>query len=162
MIFYKVNFENSNVIFDMSMLTNQNIIIHSTTSSWRFEINIKKLNYSSSKSLSKNLKKQLNIYTFVVVGVNITIEKFKLFKISKIYLYLKKLFDNEKTKILSEQNQRNHVINLMKNIKSSYILLYNLFQKELAKVWRYLNNVLNKEWIKFFVSLVDVSIFFRV
>ena len=32
-LFYDVNFEESNVIFDMSMLTNQKIIVHSTTSS---------------------------------------------------------------------------------------------------------------------------------
>ena len=32
-LFYKVDFEDSNVIFDISILTNQNIIIHSTMSS---------------------------------------------------------------------------------------------------------------------------------
>ena len=63
-----------------------------------------------------------------------TIVKFKSFEISKDYLYLKKLFDNEKAKILSDQNQRDHVIDLMKNTKSSYMLLYNLFQKKLAKL----------------------------
>ena len=54
-------------------------------------------------------------------------KKFKLFEMSKNFLYLKKLFDNEKAKVLSEQSQKNHVIDLMKNIKSSYISLYNLF-----------------------------------
>ena len=48
----------------------------------------------------------------------------------------------------------------MKNTKSSYILSYNLFQKKLAELQRYLNNTLNKSWIKFSMSLVDVSIFF--
>ena len=63
-----------------------------------------------------------------------TIIKFKSSEISKNYLYLKKLFDNEKTKVLSKQSQRNHIINLIKNTKSSYISLYNLFQKKLAKL----------------------------
>ena len=31
-----------------------------------------------------------------------TTKKFKLFEISKNYLYLKELFDNKKTKVLSE------------------------------------------------------------
>ena len=83
-----------------------------------------------------------------------------MFKISKNYLYLRKLFDNEKAKVLSKQDQENHVIDLMKNIESSYILLYNLFQKKLAKFWRYLNNVLNKDWIKSSMSFVNVTIFF--
>ena len=38
--------------------------------------------------------------------------------------------------------------------------LYNLFQKELAKFWRYLNTILNKSWIKFSTSFVDTSILF--
>ena len=71
--------------------------------------------------------------------------KFKSFKISKNYLYLKELFDNEKAKVRSEQNQENHVIDLMKNIGSSYMLLYNLFQKKLTELRRYLNNALNKD-----------------
>ena len=58
---------------------------------------------------------------------------FKLFKISKDYLYLKKLFDNEKARVLFEQNQKNHTIDLMKNTKLSYMSLYNLFQKKLAE-----------------------------
>ena len=89
-----------------------------------------------------------------------TIEKFNLFKISKKYLYLKMLFDNKKAKVLSEQDQKNHAIDLMKNTKSLYISLCNLSQKKLAELWRYLNNVLNKNWNKFSVSPVDVSILF--
>ena len=55
------------------------------------------------------------------------------------------MFDNEKMKILFEQGQRNHVIDLMKNIKLLHILLYNLTQKELTKLRYSLKNVLNKE-----------------
>ena len=71
-------------------------------------------------------------------------KRFKSFKISKDYLYLKKLFDNGKAEVLSEQNQRDHVIDLMKNTESSYMSLYNLSQKELAELRRYLNNALDK------------------
>ena len=81
------------------------------------------------KKFIKDLKEQVNIYALVVVNVDITIMKFKSSEILKNYLYLKNLFDNEKAKVLSEQNQRDHVIDLIKNTKSSYMLLYNLFQK---------------------------------
>ena len=64
--------------------------------------------------------------------------KFKSSEISKDYLYLKKLFDNEKTKILFEQSQRNHAIDLIENTKSSYISLYNLSQKKLTELRHYL------------------------
>ena len=53
--------------------------------------------------------------------------KLKSFELSEEYLYLKKMFDNELTRMLFEQNYKNHAIDLIKNKKLSYILLYNLF-----------------------------------
>ena len=57
----------------------------------------------------------------------------------------KKFFDNEKVEMLSEQHDENHVINLMKDKKLSFMLLYNLAQNELAKLRRYFDDVLIKE-----------------
>ena len=65
-------------------------------------------------------------------------------EVFKNYLYLKKMFDNKLTRILFEQNYENHVIDLIKNKKPSYILLYNLFQIKLTKFQYYLNNALFK------------------
>ena len=56
-LFYEVDFENLNIIFDMSMLKNQNIIIHLTTSSLRFEIDIKKFELFELKKFVKSLKR---------------------------------------------------------------------------------------------------------
>ena len=55
------------------------------------------------------------------------------------------MFDNELTEMLSEQDYENYVIDLVKNKKSLYMLLYNLFQIELTKFRRYLNNALIKK-----------------
>ena len=68
--------------------------------------------------------------------------KLKLFELFENYLYLKKMFDNKLTRMLFEQNYENHVINLIENKKSSYILLYNLFQIKLTKFRHYLNDTL--------------------
>ena len=57
----------------------------------------------------------------------------------------KKLFDNEKIEMLFKQHDENHVINLMKDKKSSFMFLYNLTQNELTKLRRYFNDVLIKE-----------------
>ena len=92
------------------------------------------------------MQKQFIIYVFVVADVTTTLEnKSKLFKFFENYLYLKEMFDNELTKMLFEQNYKNHAINLIENIESSYMSLYNLFQIELTKLRRYLNNVLIKK-----------------
>ena len=57
----------------------------------------------------------------------------------------KKIFDNEKIEMLSEQHNESHVINLIKNKKSLFIFLYNLAQNKLIKFQRYLNDALIKE-----------------
>ena len=72
----------------------------------------------------------------------------------------KKLFDNEKIEMLFKQHDENHVIDLMKDKKSSFIFLYNLTQNELTKLRQYFNNVLTKKWIKHFISSTKISIFF--
>ena len=70
------------------------------------------------------------------------------------------MFDNKLAEMLLKQNYKNYAIDLIENKKPSYMLLYNLFQIQLTKLRRYLNNVLIKKWIKFSVSLASVSIFF--
>ena len=57
----------------------------------------------------------------------------------------KKFFDNEKIEMLLKQYDENHVIDLMEDKKSSFMLLYNLTQNELTKLRRYLDNILIKE-----------------
>ena len=145
----------------MSMLINQKIIVHSTASSWRFKINIHKFEISKSKQFAKVLQKQFIIYVFIVANVTTMLKnKSKSSEFLEDYLYLRKMFDNELTKMLFKQNYENHVIDLIKNKKSSYMSLYNLFQIELTKLRRYLNDVLIKEWIKFSILFAGVSIFF--
>ena len=68
----------------------------------------------------------------------------KLYILKQIKDY-KKLFDNEKIEILFKQHDKNHVIDLMKDKKSSFMFLYNLTQNELTKFRRYFNNILIKE-----------------
>ena len=78
------------------------------------------------------------MYVLVVANVTTTLEnKLKLFELSEDYLYLKKMFDNELARILFKQNYENYVIDLIKNKKFLYMLLYNLFQIELTKLRRY-------------------------
>ena len=74
------------------------------------------------------MQEQFIVYIFIVANVTTTFKnKLKSFEFSENYLYLKKIFDNELTEMLFEQNYENHVIDLVKNKKSLYMLLYNLF-----------------------------------
>ena len=55
------------------------------------------------------------------------------------------MFDNELAKMLFKQNYEHHIIDLVENKKPSYMSLYNLFQIELTKFRRYLNDALIKK-----------------
>ena len=47
--------------------------------------------------------------------------------------------------MLFKQNYENHAIDLIENKKFLYMSLYNLFQIELTKLQRYLNDILIKK-----------------
>ena len=53
-------------------------------------------------------------------------------------------YNDEKIEILFEQNRDDYIIDLIENQKSFFIFLYNLFQIELTKFRRYLDDVLLK------------------
>ena len=92
------------------------------------------------------MQKQFIVYVLVIADVTTVFEnESKSFEFFEDYLYLKEMFDNELARMLFEQSYEDHVINLIKNKKSSYMLLYNLFQIELTELRRYLNDVLIKK-----------------
>ena len=61
------------------------------------------------------------------------------------YLYFKKIFLNNLAEVLFKQNYNDYAIDLTENKKLLYMSLYNLFQKKLAELRRYLNNALVKK-----------------
>ena len=91
------------------------------------------------------MQKQVIIYAFIIADVVTSKNKSKSSDILENDLYLKNVFDNDLTEVLSEQDYNDHAIDLTKNKKSSYMSLYNLFQKKLAELRRYLNNALIKK-----------------
>jgi len=70
----------------------------------------------------------------------------------------KNVFLTESVDKLLLHEDHDHAIKI--TAKSSYELLYNLLNTELATLRQYLDDVLVKEWIKHFVSLADASILF--
>ena len=69
-------------------------------------------------------------------------------------------YNDEKIKILFEQNRDDYIIDLIENQKSFFMFLYNLSQIELTKFRRYLDDILLKNWIKHFIFFAKIFIFF--
>ena len=145
----------------MSMLTEHDILINSQANNWRFKIQSKKLKISKLKNFANAFKSEHQIFALICASVDSTNKKINHeLCVSKQIKDYKKLFDNEKIEMLFKQHDESHVIDLIKNKESSFMFLYNLSQNELAKLRRYFNNVLIKEWIKHSISSTKVSILF--
>ena len=98
------------------------------------------------KQFARNLKFHKKIYTFICVVVN-TQKNEKLKTSNNISNELTNYVDqynDEKIKFLFEQNQDDHIINLIENQKSFFIFLYNLSQIKLTKFQRYFDDILLK------------------
>ena len=80
----------------------------------------------------------------MIADVVISKNESKSSDLSEDYFYLKNVFDNDLTKVLLEQNYHNYTINLAEDKKLSYMSLYNLSQKKLTELCRYLNDSLIK------------------
>ena len=103
-LFYVVNYFESNVIFEMFILIDQIILVNSQTTSWRFQIKISKLFLKIFKQFARNLKSQKKIYAFICVVVD-TREIEKSRNLNKLFDELidyANQYDDQKTKILLE------------------------------------------------------------
>ena len=131
----------------MSILVDEFIIVNPAKAIWRFKINVKNLTIEKPKDFAKNFNNKKIVFALVCADVDeITITND--FVISIVFEQIKKYskqFDDKKTELLFKQKNSYHTIDLIKNQKSPFMALYNLFQKKLAELRRYLKNVLIKD-----------------
>ena len=127
-LFYVIDYVESNFILNMFMLIIENILINSTKKNWRFKIKFKKLQIKTFQQFIKSLKNHNQIFALMCAKIDERSKKQKIWitKMSKQLKNLKSQFDDIKTNILSKFDKNNHVIDLKKNEKSSFISLYNL------------------------------------
>ena len=86
------------------------------------------------KNFANAFKSEYQIFVFICANVVSMNEKTNHeLCVSKQIKNYKKLFDSEKIEMLFEQHDEGHVIDLIKNKKSSFMFLYNLSQNELTK-----------------------------
>ena len=99
-------------------------------------------------------------FIYIVVDTQKNEKSKKLNKMSNELTNYANQYNDEKIKILFEQNWNDYIIDLIENQKSFFIFLYNFFQIKLTKFRRYLDNVLLKNWIKHFIFFAKIFIFF--
>ena len=88
-----------------------------------------------SKKFAKNLINHQIVFVLICANVvESTTNEFNASIISNEFKKYVEQFDNEKIEMLFDQKNNNHAIDLIKNQKFSFMILYNFFQKKLTKL----------------------------
>ena len=145
-MFYSIEYINSDLILDISILFKQDILINSKTKSWQFKIVDKKLKIANFKQFVLDLVKYSTVYTIVCAGVTETSDK-KLakFEIFKKLRNLKDICNNKLAEILLELRREDYAIEFQNNKELLFIFLYNFLQNKLTILRRYLDNILVRD-----------------
>ena len=161
-LFYAVDFEGPDVIFGMPMLADESIIVDPAEATWRFKINAKNLAIEEPKDFAKNLNGEKAVFALVCAGVGeVTATNDSVVPtVPEQVKEYSEQFDDKKAGLLPEQKGSHHAIDLMEGQEPPFMALYNLSQKELAELRRYLEDALAKGWIKHSVSPAGAPILF--
>ncbi len=174
-IFYAIDKKESFLILSMLSMQFKRIRINMIARTWCFNVNEHTFKLFIAEDFMKVLQDEFTVYAFIMINVikeliikhqvkamnNMMSRITNVLETQTLFIKLKKyedVFLTESVDKLLLHKDHDHAI---ENIaESSYELLYNLLNTELATLRQYLNNVLTKEWIKHFVNLTDVFILF--
>ena len=160
-LFYAVDFKGPDVIFGMPMLADNAIVIDPAEAKWRFKVNSKKLAIEEPKDFAKSLKGEQAVFALVCAGVATQAQPdSRVLEVPEQVKDFESQFDDKKAGILSENMGSSHAIDLVEGQQPPFMALYNLSQKELAELRRYLEDALAKGWIKHSVSPAGAPILF--
>ena len=166
-IFYAFNKKDSSLVLRMFDLAKKEIKIDIKTRTWRFDVETTTFEIASSKVFVEVLTQKT--FAYVVLMSKIKESKEVLDEIdsnddasklhSKINSKFADVFSEQEVERLSEHKDIDYVIDT-KDRMSSHEFLYNLFNNELNVLRKYLDDVLAKNWIRYFINLASALILF--
>ncbi len=174
-IFYAIDKKKSSLILSMLSMQFKRIWIDMITRTWCFNVNEHAFELFFAQVFAKTLQDKSTVYALVMINVveesiiehqvkvmnNATSCITNALETQTLLIELKEyedVFLTESVDKLLLHEDHDHAIKII--AKSSYELLYNLSNTELATLRQYLDYVLAKEWIKHFISSTDMSILF--
>jgi len=174
-IFYAIDKKKSFLILSMLNMQFKCIWINMIIRTWCFDVNEHAFELFFAQAFAKVLQDESTVYALVMINIikKLIVEHqvkamnnmmsciTNTFKTQTLLIELKEyedVFLIESVDKLLLHEDHDHAIEII--AKSLYELLYNLSNIKLATLKQYLNDVLAKEWIKHFISLIDASILF--
>ena len=164
--FYALNKAESALILELLTLKAECIWIDCRTKTWHFNIENRSMEVQSPAEFAQEIQNELTVYAILWAesadSVELTVHIWSVGimpALSKKYDSYADVFSEENADLLSAYKISDHTIDLNRK-KSSYDLLYNLFNTELEILRNYLENVLVKGWIRHSVSSAETPILF--
>jgi len=129
---------------------------------WHFEINLQTFIFENAENFKETINRSVicTLFWFILKMKTVHIQNADVtFVIFSVYAKYKNVFSEIEMKHLSTHKKHDHVIDT-NNENSSYKFLYNLSNKKLQVLQSYLNDILVKSWIQYFVNSVETLVLF--
>ena len=160
-LFYAVDQEGPDIVLGMPALSQLQILLDPAAAQWRFKVDTGKLQVDEPAQFTQAIEREPNVFAIVCAAVaRGEQEDVASPELPKELLGFEDIFSNEMTGVLPAFKQGDHAIEIEEGKEPPYGPLYNLSQTELSELRRYLEDSLQKGWIRRSTSSAGAPILF--
>ena len=157
-LFYAVDQKGPDIVLGMPGL--QGILLDPQAEQWRFKVNSNNFQVDEPKEFARNIEQEPNVFAIMCAAVADSKEGEGSPEVPSELMEFADIFSNEKAGALPMFKEGDHAIDLEDGKEPPYGPLYNLSQTELAELRRYLEDSLQKGWIRRSTSSAGAPILF--
>ena len=158
-LFYAVDQGGPDLILGMPALAHLQILLDAEASQWRFKVKPNRLEINPPEAFAEAVEGEQNVYAVVCVAKAQREDPEEPPGLPPELFDFKDVFSSESASALPPLKDGDHAIEL-DGRDPPYGPLYNLSQKELAELRRYLEEALQKGWIRHSTSPAGAPILF--
>lgn len=159
-LFYAVDQSGPDIVLGMPGLRQQGVLLDPSLERWRFKVNTSKLQVDDPEQFAKNIDREPHVFAIVCAGVAQGKPDRREPEIPQELQGYADVFSNEQARALPVFKEGDHAIDIESGKEPPYGPLYNLSQNELAELRRYLDDALEKGWIRRSISSAGAPILF--
>ncbi len=161
-LFYAIDCDGPDIVLGMPGLRQLSILLDPEAEQWRFKVNAKRLQIDTAPEFVRGIEAEPNVFA-IVCAATAQEGGAKDEHVPELPEELREFsdtFSNDQASILPAFKQGDHAIEIEDGKEPPYGPLYNLSQTELSELRRYLEDSLQKGWIRHSTSSAGAPILF--
>ena len=160
-LFYAVDHKGPDVVLGMPGLSQLHVLLDLEAAQWRFKVNAGKFQVDKPNQFIQNIDQEPNVFAIVCAAAARSESKSGPHpELPRELLDYEDVFLSEAASVLPALKQGDHAIEVEAGKEPPYGPLYNLSQTELSELRRYLEDALQKGWIRRSTSSAGAPILF--